>query len=216
MRAGGRVQGEHMRNWMVGLLLQVGVVVSASAQEQAAVPAAEPATGTLVVEVKPFRSDRELPAKAVEQLKSGGLEWGLRDGKIVFTMVGKQFIDFPINHLTRYGQQESVSLPAGEYRVTGIGLEMHTSFSVKKVLERGAFFNEDAVVFRIEPGRTTTLSIDPVIGKDAIFGSTFYVPTLLASIVGDADATTPVPLNVRGPASIAWPQYTGPLKFVAK
>ena len=84
------------------------------------------------------------------------------------------------------------------------------------MLERGAFFNEDAVVFRIEPGRTTTLSIDPVIGKDAIFGSTFYVPTLLASVVGDADATTPVPLNVRGPASIAWPQYTGPLKFVAK
>ena len=40
-------------------------------------------TGTLVVEVKPFRSDRELPAKAVEQLKSGGLEWGLRDEKIV-------------------------------------------------------------------------------------------------------------------------------------
>ena len=71
MRAGGRVQGEHMRNWMVGLLLQVGVVVSASAQEQAAAPPAEPATGTLVVEVKPFRSDRELPAKAVEQLKSG-------------------------------------------------------------------------------------------------------------------------------------------------
>ena len=38
----------------------------------------------------------------------------------------------------------------------------------------------------------------------------------LASVVGDADATAPVPLNVRGPASIAWPQYTGPLKFVAK
>ena len=36
----------------------------------------------------------------------------------------------------------------------------------------------------------------------------------------DSDRNTlnsaPVPLNVRGPASIAWPQYTGPLKFVAK
>ena len=103
------------------------------------------------------------------QLKSGGLEWGLRDGKIVFTMVGKQFIDFPINHLTRYGQQESVSLPAGEYRVTGIGLEMHTSFSVKKVLERGAFFNEDAVVFRIEPGSVSgRMMCPPVISGPSI------------------------------------------------
>ena len=205
-----------MRKWMLGLLLQAGMVVSVSAQEQAAAPSGSGETGTLVVEIKPFTSEQELPAKAVEQLKSGGLEWGVRDGKVVFTMVGKQFIDFPINHMTRYGQQESLPLPAGEYRVTGIGLEMHTSFSVKKVLERGAFFNEDAVVFRIEPGKTTTVSINPVIRKDAIFGSTFYVPTLMASVRDDAGETPAVALNVRGPASIAWPQYTGPLKFVAK
>ena len=205
-----------MRKWMLGLLLQAGMVVSVSAQEQAPPPSASGETGTLVVEIKPFTSEQELPAKAVEQLKSGGLEWGVRDGKVVFTMVGKQFIDFPINHMTRYGQQESLPLPAGEYRVTGIGLEMHTSFSVKKVLERGAFFNEDAVVFRIEPGKTTTVSINPVIRKDAIFGSTFYVPTLMASVRDDAGETPAVALNVRGPASIAWPQYTGPLKFVAK
>lgn len=41
MRAGGRLQGEHMWNGMMGLLLQVGVVVSASAQEQAAAPVAD-------------------------------------------------------------------------------------------------------------------------------------------------------------------------------
>ncbi|SDR02897.1 hypothetical protein SAMN05428982_2958 [Pseudoxanthomonas sp. CF385] len=205
-----------MRKWMLGLLLQAGMVVSVSAQEQAPPPSETGETGTLVVEIKPFTSEQELPAKAVEQLKSGGLEWGVRDGKVVFTMVGKQFIDFPINHMTRYGQQESLPLPAGEYRVTGIGLEMHTSFSVNKVLERGAFFNEDAVVFRIEPGKTTTVSINPVIRKDAIFGSTFYVPTLMASVRDDAGETPAVALNVRGPASIAWPQYTGPLKFVAK
>ena len=200
----------------MGLLLQAGLVVAVSAQEQAAQAVAAVETGTLVVDVKTFTSEQELPAKAVEQLKSGGLEWGVRDGKVVFTMVGKQFIDFPINHMTRYGQQESLSLPAGEYRVTGIGLEMHTSFSVKKVLERGAFFNEDVIVFRIEPGKTTTLSINPVIRKDAIFGSTFYVPTLMASLRDEASETAAVALNTRGPGSIAWPQYTGPLKFVAK
>ncbi|SFV34319.1 hypothetical protein SAMN05428990_2675 [Pseudoxanthomonas sp. YR558] len=201
---------------MMGLLLQAGVMVAAFAQEQVPSPPAPPETGNLVVEIKPFTSEQELPAKAAEQLKSGGLEWGVRDGKMVFSMVGKQFIDFPLNHMTRYGQQESLSLPAGEYRVTGIGLEMHTSFSVKKVLERGAFFNEDVVVFRIEPGKTTTVSINPIIRKDAIFGSTFYVPTLMASVRNEAGETPPVALNVRGPTSIAWPQYTGPLKFVAK
>lgn len=207
-----------MRRWIAGLLLQAGVMAGASAQEPApqAEVAAPPPTGTLVVDVRPFTSERELPAKVNEQLKSGGLEWGVRDDKVVFSMVSKQFIDFPLNHMTRYGQQESLPLPAGEYRVTGIGLEMHTSFSVKKVLERGAFVNEDAVVFRIEPGKTTTLSVDPVIYKDAIFGSTFYVPTLMAGVHDDAGETPPVPLNMRGPASIAWPQYTGPLKFVAK
>ena len=154
MRAGGRVQGEHMRNWMMGLLLQVGLVVSASAQEQAAVPAAEPATGTLVVEVKPFRSDRELPAKAVEQLKSGGLEWGLRDGKIVFTMVGKQFIDFPINHLTRYGQQESVSLPAGEYR---IGVQKLES---TKGVDRVPMKPDQTQTIRLEEGQRPAVAFE--------------------------------------------------------
>ncbi|WP_313928863.1 hypothetical protein [Pseudoxanthomonas sp.] len=207
-----------MRYWMAGLLLQASAMIGASAQEAVAqadaVPTPQP--GMLVVEIRPFTSEQALPAKAVEQLKSGGLEWGVRDGKVVFSMVGKQFIDFPLNHMTRYGQQESLALPAGEYRVTGIGLEMHTSFSVKKALDRGAFVNEDMVVFRIEPGRTVTLSIDPVIRKDTIFGSTFYMPTLMAGVRDDAGQTPPVPLNTRGPGSIAWPQYTGPLKFVAK
>jgi len=41
MRAGGRLQGEHMRNGMMGLLLQVGALVSVSAREQAAAPVAD-------------------------------------------------------------------------------------------------------------------------------------------------------------------------------
>jgi hypothetical protein len=205
-----------MRKVIAGLLLQAGACVAMTAWAQTPTAAAPAETGTLVVDVKPFTSEQELPKKVNEQLKSGALEWGVRDGQVVFSMVSKQFIDFPLSHMTRYGQQESLSLPAGEYKVTGIGLEMHTSFSVKKVLERGAFVNEDAVVFRIEPGKTTTLSINPVIRKDAIFGSTFYVPTLMASTRGEGDATAEVALNTRGATSIAWPAYNGPLKFVAK
>ena len=205
-----------MRKVIAGLLLQAGACVAGSAWAQASASAVQEGTGTLVVDVKPFTSEQELPKKVNEQLKSGALEWGVRDGQVLFSMVNKQFIDFPISHMTRYGQQESLSLPAGEYKVTGIGMEMHTSFSVKKALERGAFVNEDAVVFRIEPGKTTTLSINPVIRKDAIFGSAFYVPTLMASTHGEGGDTAEVALNTRSAASIAWPAYHGPLKFVPK
>lgn len=200
----------------MGLLLQVGMVVSVSAQEQAPPVDAGAGTGTLVVDIKPFTSEKELPKKVDEQLKSGALEWGVRDGQVVFSLVNKRFIDFPLNYMTRYGQQETVSLPAGDYRVTGVGLEMTTSFSVKKVLERGAFVNEDVVTFRIEPGKTTTLSVNPVIRRDATFAVNFWMPTLMARVVTEAGETPETALNTRGASSIAWPQYTGPLKFVAK
>ena len=173
-------------------------------------------TGTLVVNINQFTSEKELPKKVDKQLRSGGLEWGVKDDLVVFTMVNKQFIDYPVNHMTRYGQSESVSLPAGEYRITGIGLEMSAGFSVQKILDRGAFVNENVMSFTIEPGKTTTINIKPVIYKDAAFVVSFWMPTLMASVQTDAGTSEEKALNTRGDASIAWPQYSGPLKFVAK
>ena len=173
-------------------------------------------TGTLVVDVGAFTSERELPKKVDKQLRNGGLEWGVKDGLVVFTMVGKQFIDYPINHMTRYGQSETLDLPAGDYRITGIGLEMTTAFSVQKILDKGAFVNEDALAFRIEPGQTTTLHIKPVIYKDATFAVNFWMPTLVASANAAGTTGPEVALNKRTATSIAWPAYHGPLKFVAK
>lgn len=184
---------------------------------QTAAPVAAPATmGTLVVDINPFTSEAELPKKVSKQLASGGLEWGLKDNLVVFTMVGKQFVDFPINHMTRYGQNESLQLPAGEYRITGIGLEMNTAFSVQKILDKGAYVNENVMAFTIEPGKTTTLNIKPVIYKDKTFAVNFYMPTLVATTRNDAGTSAETQLNTRTDTSIAWPQYTGPLKFVAK
>ena len=194
------------------LTLALCFCASAAAQETAPVAA----TGTLTLEVKPFNSEKPLPKKVDKQLRNGGLEWGVKDGQVVFTLVGKQFLDFPINHMTRYGQSESLALPAGDYRVTGVGLEMTTSFSAQKALEKGAFFNENVASFRIEPGKTTTLSINPVIYKDATFAVNFWMPTLMASVRSDAGNSEETALNKRSPTSIAWPNYHGPLKFVAK
>ena len=186
----------------------------ATVEATAAVP--PPATGTLLVDIKPFTSEKELPRKVDKQLRSGGLEWGIRENLLVFTMVNKQFIDFPISHMTRYGQNETLTLPAGDYRVTGIGMEMTAGFNVQKILDRGAFVNNDVVSFRIEPGKTTTLSINPVIRKDNAFVVDFWMPTMMASVASESGPGEEKALNTRGDASIAWPQYTGPLKFIAK
>jgi hypothetical protein len=149
-------------------------------------------------------------------LQSGMLEWGIRDRQLVFTMVNKRFLDFPVDHSTRFGQSEQLTLPAGEYRITGVGLEMSTSFSVEKVLERGAFFNEDVVTFSVEPGKTTTLTIRPVIKIDRTFAVNFWMPSMMTSIDDGSGPTSEVALNDRNDKSVPWPQYTGPLKFVAK
>lgn len=198
-----------MGNLFKGAMLVLALAFShaATAQEN---------TGTLVVNIQQFTSEKPLPKKVDKQLKNGGLEWGVKDDLVVFTMVNKQFIDYPINHMTRYGQSETLTLPAGEYRVTGIGLELSAGFNVQKILDRGAFVNENVMAFRIEPGKTTTININPVIYKDAAFVVNFWVPTLMASVQSEGGATDATALNTRTEASIGWPQYTGPLKFVAK
>ena len=173
-------------------------------------------TGTLVVEARMYSSEKPLPAKVDAQLRTGGIEWGLQDHLLVVSTVNKQFVNYPITHLTRFGQSETLALPAGDYRITGIGLEANFGFNVLKLLDKGAFVNEDAVAFRIEPGKTTTLRIDPVFAKDNAGLVNFWLPSYMASVVTEAGATGPTALNVRGDASIGWKAYHGPLKFPAK
>lgn len=175
------------------------------------------ATGMLVFDVLPFRSEVALKPKIENQLKTGGIEWGVKDGQLVVTMINKRFIDFDIAHMTRYGQSETLVLPAGEYRLTGVGLEMHTAFSVEKVLAKGGYVNEDVVVFTIEPGKTTKVTIDPVIQKDNTFFVQWFMPALLTTVTPEAGtATSPRVINQREATSIAWPQYQGKLKFHAQ
>ena len=208
---------------LAAAFLLVGHV--ASAQQATPAPAAAPtaapalapaATGTLVFDVKPFTSEVPLKKKIESQLQSGGLEWGVKDGQVVVAVLNKRFLDFDISHMTRYGQKETLQLPAGEYHVTCVGLEMHTAFSVEKVLAKGGFFNENILTFRIEEGKTTTLSINPVIKKDMTFLIEWYMPALMTTIVTDAGSSEEKVINVRQAGSIAWPDYHGPLKFVAK
>jgi len=203
----------------LSMILGGHALAQVSEQPAPAAPAAPAAsaTGTLVVDVKAFTSEKKLPKKVVKQLESGMLEWGVQDRQLVFTMVNRRFINFPIDKTTRFGERSELSLPAGEYRITGIGLEFSTAFSPEALLNKGAYINQDIVVFTIEPGKTTTLSILPQIMIDRTFAVNFWVPSLMTSVVDEAGtATTPVALNDRYETSITWPNYNGPLKFVPK
>lgn len=193
---------------------------AAGAAAQDAVPAAAPAaapplaaTGKVLVDIKPFESEVPLKPKVENQLKSGGLEWGAKDGKLVFTMVNKRFVNFDVNQFTRYGQQTTLDLPAGDYKVTGIGLVMSTGFSPEKILNKGAYLNEDVIAFRVEPGQTTTVTIRPVIRKQRTFFLNFFMPELMTSVTAGGAPSEEVSICDRTDKSTPWATYAGPLKF---
>jgi hypothetical protein len=174
------------------------------------------ATGTLVFDSKPFTSEVELKEKIEKQLKSGGLEWGVVGNELVVTLVNKRFINAEIPNLTRFGERKEIQLPAGQYTLTCVGLIPEGGLSVDKVLSKGAYFNEDVLSFTVEPGETTVLEISSVIRKENTFLLKFFVPEVSVNVIASGVGFDAVPINLRGDESIAWDDYSGPLKFVAK
>jgi hypothetical protein len=177
---------------------------------------AQQAAVKLRVEILPFSSEIELKEKVKKQLESGGLEWGAKDGQLVFTMVNKRFINFDLPNFTRYGTDTSIELPAGEYVVTGIGLIPSTAFSPEKILAKGAYFNEKVMTFNVEEGKTTTVKVKPVIRKNATFFLNYFMPELLVSIAPEGgEFGSEVSVIAKTESSVPWPAYNGPLKFQA-
>lgn len=200
-----------MRAITLKYLVLAGLAVST-------VAGAEQGTGKLLVDIQPFSSEIELKEKVKTQLESGGLEWGVKDGLMVFTMVNKRFINFDLPNFTRYGNQVSLDAPAGGYSVTGIGLIPSTAFSVEKILAKGAYVNEKTMAFTVEEGKTVTVKVRPVIRKNATFFMNYFMPELLVSVKPDGGEFGPeISIIAKTEASVVWPAYNGPLKFqVAK
>lgn len=174
------------------------------------------ATGTLVFDSKPFTSEVELKPKIENQLKSGGLEWGVKGNELIVTLVNKRFINADIPNLTRYGERKEIQLPAGQYTLTCVGLIPEGGLSVDKVLSKGAYFNTDVMNFTIEPGQTTVLEVSSVIRKENTFLLKFFVPEVSVNIIANDVEFGAAPINVRDDQSVAWDDYSGPLKFVAE
>jgi len=174
---------------------------------------AQGTTGTLVLDMKSATTDTHLSKGVKNRLENAGLEWGVADGKVVFTIVNKRFVNFNLAQFTRFGEMTTVAVPAGEYTLTCIGfINEGGLLNPEKALDRGAYVNADVVTFRIELGATTTLSVQPVMQKQAGALVNLFMPDLLVSPPGGGD---PVRVNERTDRSLPWSTYAGLLKLPA-
>ena len=194
--------------WIAPALLVLGMGMVARAEA--------PKTGTLEVVVQEFTSEITLKKKVEKTLKSGGIEWGAKDGHIVFTMVNKRFVNFDIPHFTRYGSTQTIELPEGEYSLTGIGIKPVTAFSPEKFLEKGAYFNEGIMRVRVVGGEKTTLTVRPVIRKNSTLLLKFFIPELLTTSTIGGETSEEISIVARHESSVDWPDYQGSLKFEVK
>ncbi|SRR6266571_1725781 len=174
---------------------------------------AQEATGSLVVDVKPFTSEIKLKEKIEKQLQSGGMEWGVGEGQLVVSLVNKRFIKFDLPNLTRYGTSKKLELAPGSYRVTCAGFVPEGGLSVEKALKKGAYFNLDVLTFEVKAGGTTTLEVRPTIQKHSTFLVKFFTPELLVKVIEDGAVKSERVINDRTDSSVAWEDYKGPLKF---
>ena len=201
-----------MRKILLGfeliVLLSVPIVSVAQSAETAA-----PTTGTLQLEIAAFTSEVTLKPKIQKQLASGGIEWGQKGDRIVFTYVNKRFLNFDIPFLTRFGETRKLELPEGDYAITCIGFLPATAFSVEKALSKGAYFNRNVMTVHVAAGKTTTLTMKPVIRKQATFFLTFFMPEMLASSTLDGATSPAISINEKSSASVKWDDYVGDLKF---
>jgi hypothetical protein len=191
---------------MFGILLALGALAGFAS------PAAF-ADGTLQIKVAEFTSEVKLKDKIRKQLEGGGLEWGYANNRLVVTSVNKQFVGATIDHLTRFGTNYDLTLPAGDYVISCVGLLYEGGMSVNKVLSKGGYFNENVMTFRIEDGQVTTLDIRPVIRASSGMLLKFFMPEYIAKTTLNGVESSEVSLNQRGDKSIAWDDYNGDLKF---
>jgi hypothetical protein len=178
-----------------------------------AVPLTAFADGTLAINIAPFTSEVKLKQKVQKQLEGGGMEWGLAGNHLVVTTLNKQYVGPTINQLTRFGTNATMSLPAGEYRVSCVGLLYEGGLSVAKVLSKGGYFNENVMTFRIEDDKTTALDVRPVIRTSSGMLIKVFMPEYLVKASLDGTAAPEVSINARTDKSVAWDDYSGDLKF---
>jgi hypothetical protein len=186
---------------------------------------ADTPTGTLVMQVERLQSDVVLSKELKQQIKTGGIAWGVNGKTLVVTVVDPRYLEFDYGFTTRFGYKHALQLPVGTYQLTVVSREPRRSYSEERLLDRATYLNEDVAVVKIEPGRTTTLEVEPVILDEDSLNPTPFIPTVFAAVAAPADtdagaeksaAPKRLPISLRDGKSVAWPDYHGPLKFIPR
>ena len=177
-------------------------------------------TGTLVLDVKNYASDAKLPKKVQKVMEHGGIGWGTLADSVLISMVRENFVKADLQYFTRYGEQKTLEMKAGQHTIACIGYEFVSTWSldVDKNLAKSAFINSDIVTFNVLPGKTTTLEISPVIVAKSVWvrlsNVTMFSPELTVRVLEDGTLKgDEAVITRRTGKSVAWDDYHGPLKF---
>jgi hypothetical protein len=91
------------------------------------------------------------------------------------------------------------------------------SRDIDKVLSASAFFNEDVLAVEINANKVTTLEVSPVVKKQAhssfLVKVKVFMPDLNVKIIESDSVVDEAIINHRTEQSVAWDDYSGPLKF---
>lgn len=180
--------------------------------------AQDPQPGTLAFDLKSYSSAVKLDENIKKQLQHAGPDWGMVDDALVVSLVNKKYVKAELPYLTRYGEQKVLQVRPGEYKITCIGyIFRSTSRDVDKELAASAFFNIAVLKFNVLPGKTTILEILPTMQKQSkssfLVSLKMFMPDLKLKVIEDGVVKAEGVISQKTSSSVAWNDYTGPLKF---
>jgi hypothetical protein len=173
--------------------------------------AADPGTGTLVLDVKPFDAEMKIKKKVRKVLEAGGIFWGVNGEHLVMSQVLKKYVNARLSN-TPMGEQEEIELAAGEYQITCIGYEVTKTKTtdVEDELDASAYINEDVLMFTIRPSKVTRLEIVPSLRKaKANFVIKVFIADSTITVFEEDIAVREAMVTRRTNASIGWGDYDG-------
>jgi hypothetical protein len=176
-------------------------------------------SGTLMFDLKAYTSEAKIPKESQKQLEHAGIHWAVLDKTVLIPLLNEKYVKAEFPYLTRFGEQKTLELKAGQYTITCIGYEIESiSRDIDKVLAKNAFLNIDVVTFTVLPGKTTTLEIFPTYLEESksrfLAKLTMFLPELKVRVLEDGmPKGEDLVISRRTDKSVAWNDYHGPLKF---
>ena len=176
-------------------------------------PAADEASGSLVISLLPYEAEIQLNEGVRAQLDQQGIEWGLVGSDLIVSFVSRRYVAVELPQLTRYGELDTVELPPGDYTITCIGLDVKKpARDFERLLAESAFINKDVVRFSIRPGEATRLELRSEIRKQGGFWLKTFVPRVHATVHDGKGDGRQIVINDRIESSIPWTRYSFPSK----